>query len=145
MLDRIFKSINNGSNAVSQCQDTQKVVKRLTNFGYDAIGDILNDLNDEINELKLEIDKNDINRINEEIGDVVFVLCNLANQYAIDLNNSIEHSTKEFQRRLLYMENSLAAKYGVSVLENSDFLKDTLEKLGDEEILRMWKEAKKNK
>ena len=54
----------------------QKITKEKTNFGYDNIKDILQDLHNEINELTEEIDvhhinNNNIQRIFEELGCVI--------------------------------------------------------------------------
>lgn len=127
MLDKEFKKINNNSYIIS-CQKTQKFIKSFMNFGYDTKIDILNDLEDEINELKCELFTENIDRIKEEIGDVIFVLCNLANQCSINLEDAINYSTKEFQRRLIYIEN----KVGEEKIKNIKMA----------EIIKLWREAK---
>lgn len=145
MLDKEFKRINDGHSSISLCQETQKTAKDLTGFGYDTIEDIWRDLNDEIDELKVELDKNDKERISEELGDVVFVLCNLANQYGIDLGESVEYSTKEFQRRLLYINDRITDKYGANINNERNSLRNAFEKLDRKEVFRLWKEAKSSK
>lgn len=130
MLNETFKKINTESSNIKICQETQKTARELANFGYNTNSAILEDLNDEINELKDELNADNKHRIEEELGDVVFVLCNLANQYGIDLDKSLNYSTKEFQRRLVYIENKINGS-----------LKD----LDNSEIVKLWKEAKNNK
>jgi len=130
MLGEIFNKINSDANILA-CQETQKTIKKLIDFGYDTADAILEDLNDEINELKTELQINNKERIKEELGDVIFVLCNLANQYKIDLEESIKHSTLEFQRRFLYIEN----KVGTEAFMN----------LKTSDIVKLWREAKNNK
>ena len=129
MLIEEFKKINNDSHTIA-CQNTQKFIKNLINFGYATNKAILEDLNDEIEELKSELEVNNVERIKEELGDVVFVLCNLANQYGINLDESLDYSTKEFQRRFIYIEN----KVGEKIFKN----------LKMSEIVDLWKEAKNN-
>ena len=126
MLQEEFIEINNNykTDSITKCQETQKSVKTTTNFGYNESRDIMKDLNNEIIELQNEIDLNNNKRIEEELGDVIFVLCNLANQYNINLNDALNHSTEEYQRRLTYVENKLQKTPT------------------DTEIIQHWKEAK---
>lgn len=130
MLIEKFDELNKNNN-IKSCQETQKFIKKFMNFGYDTKETILEDLYNEINELKEELLINNKERIKQEIGDVIFVLCNLANQYNIDLNESIEYSNKEFQRRFLYIEK----KVGTTELINLKMC----------DIVKLWKEAKNNK
>ena len=130
MFKEKFNELNIKNN-ITSCQKTQKFIKDTINFGYNNKEDILKDLFDEIEELKEELDSNNIDRIKEELGDVVFVLCNLANQYNLDLNESIEYSNKEFQRRFIYIEDKVGEK--------------NIKNIKEKEILELWKEAKRNK
>ena len=58
------------------------------------------------------------------------MLCNLANQYGINLDESLDYSTKEFQRRFIYIENKVGEK--------------NFKNLKMSEIVDLWKEAKNN-
>ena len=58
-------------------------------------------------------------------------MCNLANQYDINLDESIEYSNKEFQRRFTYIEEKVGT--------------EEFKKLKMSEIVKLWKEAKSNK
>lgn len=132
MLSEKFNEINNdNNNAIDISQKTQQFVINNINFGYNTDKDILADLNDEIEELKDEIAGQNKERISEELGDVVFVLCNLANYYDFDLNKCLQHSTIEYQRRLKYIEDKIGY--------------DKFKNLEKSEIIKLWKEAKSNK
>ena len=94
---------------LEQNQKVQAITKKETGFGYDNVDEILQDLYDEIDELKSAIKLNNENnsnktRIFEELGDVLFVLGNLANNFDIDCNDSLLHSINEFKRRIIYCE-----------------------------------------
>ena len=130
MLKEEFNELNKNGN-IKSCQETQKLIKNLINFGYDTKEAILEDLYDEINELKEELLIDNKQRIKEELGDIVFVLCNLANQYDINLDETIEYSNKEFQRRFTYIEEKVGT--------------EEFKKLKMSEIVKLWKEAKSNK
>ena len=82
---------------LKESQEVQKYTDDETNFGYDNKHDILKDLYCEIDELKEELDLHDktgdnVKRIFEELGDVLFVLGNLANRYDIDSAKSLVSS-----------------------------------------------------
>lgn len=130
MIKGKFNEINESENLIS-CQETQRFIKKTFNFGYETKEAILQDLNEEIEELKDELIIEDKERIKQELGDVVFVLCNLANQYNINIEEAIEYSTREFQRRFIYIENKIG-EINIKDLKTS-------------EIVKLWKEAKLNK
>ena len=119
---------------LKKSQEVQKYTDDETNFGYDEFHDILKDLYDEINELKEEIEKdknnNNKQRIFEEFGDVLFVLGNLANRYNIDSAEALNYSIKEFERRMLYCESHYNGE---------------LKTAPKDIMIKLWKEAKKNK
>lgn len=101
-------------------------------FCYREIDAIIKDLYEEIDELKEEIyiSKNK-ERTREELGDVIFVMCNLANYFDLNAEDCADTAVKEFQRRFLFIEDKL---YG------QDIGKVERNKLDE-----LWKEAKKFK
>lgn len=132
MLSEKFDEINNdNNNAIDISQKTQRFIINSIDFWYNTDKTILADLNDEIKELEDEVANQDEERISEELGDVIFVLCNFANHHNLDLNKCLQQSTIECQRRLKYIED----KIGYKKFKN-------LEK---PEIIKLWKEAKSNK
>jgi len=133
-LQENFDHINNTIKCpLKNSQETQRVSDSRADFGYSKTEDILRDLYDEIDELKIELKTTDNQKlIKQELGDVIFTLCNLANRFGIDTAEAIEYSTKEFQRRIVYIENNIG-KYGIDDIKTTP--KDILDKL--------WREAKK--
>ncbi|MDR1325241.1 MAG: hypothetical protein LBK00_04310 [Treponema sp.] len=107
MLKEYFYEINKNKNSIKCCQETQIFTREKINFGYNTQEEIINDLKDELNELYIEMKKNDVERIKSEIGDVVFVLCSLSNIYKIDLEEALKESNTEYQERLIYIESRL--------------------------------------
>ena len=130
-MKNYFNSISNKSE-LERSQKTQSFIKLKTNFGYSEIEDIMKDLYEEIDELKEEIKKeNNTEKIKNELGDVIFVLCNLANKFSINTEEAIKSSIDEYQRRWLYIENQVGT--------------ENIEKINSETIKKLWKEAKKLK
>jgi uncharacterized protein YabN with tetrapyrrole methylase and pyrophosphatase domain len=107
MLKEYFDEINKNKKSIKCCQETQIFTKEKTNFGYNTQEEIINDLKDELNELYIEMEKNDVGRIKSEMGDVIFVLCSLSNIYKIDLEEALRKANTEYQERLIYIENKL--------------------------------------
>ena len=70
---------------------------------------IINDLKDKLNELYIEMKKNNVEKIKLEIGDTIFVLCSLSNIYKIDLEEALKEANIEYQERLIYIENDLVS------------------------------------
>ena len=119
---------------LEQNQKVQAITKKETGFGYEKVDDILQDLYDEIDELKSEIKLNNNNnnnkaRIFEELGDVLFVLGNLANKFNINCNDALLYSINEFKRRIIYCEEHCN--------------NGTLKQISNTEMIKLWKEAKK--
>ena len=134
-LEKKYKELSSLS-PLEESQAVQKYTDEETNFGYDNKHDILQDLYNEIDEIKIELDAYDKNnnnakRIFEELGDVIFVLGNLANRYNIDSSEALKHSIKEFERRMIYCE--------------THYKGENLKNASKEEMIRLWKEAKKQK
>ena len=110
MLKEYFDEINKNKNSIKCCQETQIFTRKRINFGYNTQEEIINDLKDELNELYIEMKKNDVERIKSEIGDVIFVLCSLSNIYKIDLEEALKEANIEYQERLIYIENKLGSE-----------------------------------
>ena len=130
-LKEKFSTINSNFNVIKACQETQQFIKNFMNFGYSTNEEILKDLSEEIAELNEELILNNKEKIQQEFGDILFVLCNLANQHNLNIEECLDYSTKEFQRRFNYIE-------GKSSYED-------LKSLQMPEIAKLWKEAKQDK
>lgn len=128
-----FEKINSSNKSENdRCQETQKYIKSSFGFGYFEIRDILKDLQEEISELEQELNENDEQRIFEELGDVIFVLCNLAFKNNIKLDSALKYSTDEYQRRWNFIEEKLGSEENIA-------------KTDRQTLINLWKEAKKFK
>ena len=135
-LAKKYKELSSLS-PLEESQAVQKYTDDKTNFGYDNKHDILQDLYNEIDELKIELDahdknkKNNTKRIFEELGDVIFVIGNLANRYNINSADALKYSIKEFERRMIYCE--------------TNYKGENLKNAPKEEMIRLRKKEKKQK
>jgi ATP diphosphatase len=90
---------------------------------------ILEKLHEEIAELKAELQNTseDRRRVEEELGDVLFTLANLARHLKIDAELALRSANAKFRRRFGAMETATAVP---------------LEKLGPAELEALWADAK---
>jgi len=100
-------------------------------FDWEEPSQVFQKLEEEIAELKTEIDKEDGQAVEEEFGDVLFSMINYARFLKVNPENALEKTNKKFIRRFQYLEEK--AK------EANKSLKDmTLS-----EMDKYWEEAKK--
>ena len=104
---------------------------RNSGFDWNEKRDVWDKVNEEMGELKVEIDKEDEDRMEAEFGDLLFSIVNAARLYHVNPDNALERTNRKFIKRFTYLEKE--AK------QNGRNLKDmTLAEM--EEI---WQEAKK--
>ena len=101
-------------------------------FDWSNFNDVLNKVEEEIKELREISDTQDINRIEEEIGDMFFALVNVARFKGVNSEYALRKMIDKFIRRFNYIETK-AEKLGKE-------LKDmTLKEMDD-----IWEESKGN-
>ncbi len=104
---------------------------RNSGFDWNERRDVWDKVNEEMDELKVEIERMDEERMEGEFGDLLFSIVNAARLYNVNPDNALERTNRKFIKRFTYLEKE--AK------ENGRNLKDmTLAEM--EEI---WQEAKK--
>ncbi|MHA1528474.1 MAG: nucleoside triphosphate pyrophosphohydrolase [Alphaproteobacteria bacterium] len=88
-----------------------KLTRRAATVGFDWTdpGDVLGKLTEEAAELTAEIDAGDGDRMEEEYGDLLFVLANLARHLDVDPEAAIRRANAKFERRFRAIEALLAA------------------------------------
>ena len=59
---------------------------------------------EELNEFKVEVAKNDADAMESEFGDVLFSLVNYARFKNINPENALERTNKKFTKRFQYLE-----------------------------------------
>lgn len=112
-----------------------KLQKRAAKVGFDwqQIAPIFHKLVEETDELKAELDKNaHWARIEDEIGDMLFTVVNLARHTAIDPELAIRRANAKFETRFKAMETAM----------ESDGVR--FEDLSVDEMESYWQKAKHN-
>lgn len=108
----------------------QEKVKHV-GFEFENKEQVWDKLNEEIGELQVEIAENNISKMEEEFGDVLFSMINYARFLNIDPETALEKTNKKFKHRFELME-AYATKHGLD-----------LANLSLQEKEAIWQEMKK--
>lgn len=103
---------------------------RGVGFDWEERSDVWHKVNEEINELKAEIEQGIKEKIESEFGDVFFSLINAARLYGIDPESALERTNKKFINRFNYLEQK-------TIQRGKD-----LHDLSLSEMDKIWNEAK---
>ena len=88
-----------------------KLTKRAAKVGFDweNAGQIFAKLDEEVGELKQAIDDGETDDIAGEIGDLLFVVLNLARHLDIEPETALKTTNRKFRKRFGYIEDQLKA------------------------------------
>jgi ATP diphosphatase len=89
----------------------EKLTKRAARVGFDwpNAGTVLDKLDEEVAELRAELAEADPDRLEDELGDMLFVLANLARKLHLDPEAALRRANAKFTRRFNAVERLLAA------------------------------------
>jgi len=104
-------ALTNVPHALPALMRAIKLQNRAARVGFDwpDINPVLDKVNEEINELTNAIDVNDIVEIEEEFGDLLFVMANLGRHLKLDPEVALRKANLKFTRRFEIVEDKLAA------------------------------------
>ena len=90
----------------------QKLTARAGRVGFDwpDAAAVLDKLDEEIAELRAELEGGDRARLADELGDMLFVLANLARKLDLDAERCLRAANEKFARRFGFIEAALAAE-----------------------------------
>jgi nucleoside triphosphate diphosphatase len=90
----------------------QKIQKRASKVGFDwsNTDGVLEKVEEEIAELRQELVANDRCRVEEEFGDLLFSLVNLARHLDIDSETALRRATTKFEKRFGFVEQQALEK-----------------------------------
>lgn len=99
----ILSGVPNSLPSMVKALRIQEKVKQV-GFEWENKEQVWDKFNEEIEELKLEIAKNEPQKTEEELGDVFFSLINYARFLKIDPETALEKTNKKFKKRFELME-----------------------------------------
>ena len=90
----------------------QKIQERAARHGFDwpNLDPVLEKIDEEIRELREALKSGDRRHIGEELGDVLFVLANLARHLGVDAESCLQGCNRKFRRRFGHIEQRVAEK-----------------------------------
>ena len=89
-----------------------KLTKRAARVGFDwpSLREVVDKLDEETRELKAEIAAGDLDKAREELGDLLFVLANLARKLDVEPEDALRGTNAKFVRRFRSIEAALAER-----------------------------------
>lgn len=86
-----------------------KLSKKAAKTGFDwkETDDIFDKLHEEVNELRSAMESRDEGEIGEEIGDLLFVIVNLARRLDIEPETALKKTNRKFRKRFKFIEDQL--------------------------------------
>lgn len=86
-----------------------KLQKRAARVGFDWTNakDVLDKITEETRELAEAVETTDDNKIEDEFGDLLFVLANLSRHLDVDPEAALRRANEKFTRRFKFIETSL--------------------------------------
>ncbi len=104
---------------------------RGVGFDWENREQVWDKVQEEINEVKTEIDSLDQDKIEAEFGDLLFSIINTARLYGVNPENALERTNRKFIKRFNYLEEK-------TIKQGKD-----LKNMSLEEMDVIWEEAKK--
>ena len=106
------------AHALPSLSRAAKLTKRAARVGFDwpDLPPVFDKMQEELDELRHEVEQGtiDAERVEDEMGDVLFVAANLARKAGVDPETALRRANAKFERRFAAME-ALAASEGLSL------------------------------
>ncbi len=120
--------------SMSALRRAQRLSAKAATVGFDwpDTSSVLQKLDEELGEFREALHEGDRAHIEEELGDILFCLVNLARKLDVQAEDALRYTNTKFERRFDYVERALAQR-GSSPRESSL-----------EEMDALWNEAKHN-
>jgi MazG family protein len=97
--------------ALLRAQHAQQKAARV-GFDWDEATQVLGKVEEEIEELREAVSRGMVGNIEEELGDLLFSVVNLARKLGVDAETSLAGATRKFVRRFQAVEAEIAADGG---------------------------------
>jgi MazG family protein len=120
----ILSGVPNSLPAMVKALRIQEKVKHV-GFEWENKEQVWDKVEEEIGELKVEIEANDQAKMEQEFGDVLFSMINYARFLNIDPETALEKTNKKFKHRFELMEN-YAKAHGLDLSKMSLMEKESL-------------------
>jgi nucleoside triphosphate diphosphatase len=107
----VLDEAKDSSSVLTHTVQLQHLAARI-GFDWPSIGSVFAKLEEEVAELRVEVAANaKQERLVDELGDILFVIANLARHLRIDPKVALKHANEKFSRRFREMEQQLNQDY----------------------------------
>ncbi len=114
----------------------QKIQKQCAKVGFDwpDIAPVMDKVEEELNEIQAELNAESVDpvRVEEEIGDALFAMVNLARHANVDADAALRRASLKFSKRFAMVENAAKNKH------------QSIESLSLEKMEVLWQNVKNN-
>jgi len=119
---------------MAELQRSVKLQKRAAEVGFDWPDPepVLDKFNEEAAEVREAIANNDSDAIEDELGDLLFVVTNLARKLSVDPARALRRANAKFERRFRAIEEAVGGQ-------------EKLSEMSLEQMEAMWQSVKKDK
>lgn len=106
--DSVLNDVPKALPALSRSVKLQKRAARV-GFDWDDLTPVFDKIHEEIAEVQVEVAKGDIDRMEDELGDLLFAVTNLARHLKLDPEAALRRANGKFERRFRAIEQRVAA------------------------------------
>lgn len=107
--DFLLNQLNPKQDPLSYAVAMQKAASSV-GFDWPDLNGVIAKIHEELDELKHEITHgNDQERLQDELGDLLFACCNLARHLGVTPTEALSGTNKKFYRRFNYVETRVVA------------------------------------
>ncbi len=104
---RLFlDSLDDSQPALNYAVELQQAAS-LVGFDWSDIAGIIDKIHEEADEVAAELDEADPARLQDEIGDLLFAITNLARHLQIDPQLALQQTNQKFRHRFAFIETQL--------------------------------------
>ncbi len=115
--DSILDKVPQNLPGLLKAHELQKTAAKV-GFDWPGIEGVLDKLQEELNELRVEVEAGDRDKAREELGDLLFVMANLGRHLGVQAEQAVQDTCMKFRRRFKVVETHAAAS-GKTMSEHS--------------------------
>jgi len=132
--DECLSALDGVALALPALTRAEKIQKRAARVGFDwcTVEPVLDKLDEEVSEFKLAVEQGSVPEIENEIGDLLFTVVNIARHLKVDAEQALKQSTSKFESRFKYVENTV----------NAD--DKSMEDVDEVSLDKLWRDAKQS-
>jgi len=105
----LLSGVKAGQPALSRAMALQRKASSV-GFDWNDPRAVLNKIREEADEIEAALDGGDAGKLEDETGDLLFALVNLARHVGADPDLALRRTNAKFERRFAYIERALAAQ-----------------------------------